>query len=103
MNDKDVNLTDGEKPRSEESGSFPSVFYIIILAMVFIWIVLFILVCGVMYMNKRKRRNMERQQYAAMRGWKGGQFNSRSSRMITTSNPNVIYGQTPRITPYESY
>lgn len=104
MADKDLDLVEAGKPRAEESGSWmPPVYIVIILAMFFIWVILCILVAGVMRMNKRKRRDLERQQYAAMRGWKGGPFNSRSSRMITSSNPNIMYGQTPRITPYESY
>ncbi|CAI2347390.1 unnamed protein product [Caenorhabditis sp. 36 PRJEB53466] len=102
LHDKDMNIGDG-KPRAEESEGFSAVFIIAPGAFLIIWIVLIFLVLVVCKMNKRKREEHERQHYPAMRDWKVGRVASRETRMITASNPNVIYGRTPRITPYEGY
>uniref|UniRef100_A0A8R1DQP9 Uncharacterized protein n=1 Tax=Caenorhabditis japonica TaxID=281687 RepID=A0A8R1DQP9_CAEJA len=92
-------------PHADESEGVSLVFIVFPGAILIIWIFLIFLVFVMYRMNRKKREANKRQHYSTMRGdWKGGKvLSTRTTTIMTNSNPNITYGPTPRITPYEGY
>ncbi|CAB3403508.1 unnamed protein product [Caenorhabditis bovis] len=93
MHDKDVDVLEGSKEKVEEGDGIHLAFVILPAALIVIWALLILIVLVLCKMSKRKRESRERQNFP--RSWK--------MPAIQSTNPNIIYGRTPRITTYDAF